>query len=53
MSRLFDTAAARSATVACTRPNGKSRPMNTTSISPATAEVPFVDLRRHNLAIGG
>jgi len=27
--------------------------MNTTSISPATAEVPFVDLRRHNLAIAG
>jgi dTDP-4-amino-4,6-dideoxygalactose transaminase len=26
--------------------------MNTTSITPATAEVPFVDLYRHNLAIG-
>src|SRR6476660_5337058 len=37
--------------VPCTQPNGESRPMSTTSISPATAEVPFVDLGRHNRAI--
>src|SRR5262249_23670663 len=37
--------------VACTQPDGESRPVKTTNIPRATAEVPFVDLGRNNLAI--